>query len=217
MIRRSACIAAIAGVAATPALAVPLSQAEIAKLCGEAEGQSHCGRLVEEQQLKRLPGLAVRDGNTLRVTLFPNGHATFTDTDTLAGGTSFALWDHYSTINATLLFSTVDDDSRFVLLHRATGKQTVLPSEPALSPDRQRLATADFCETRCENRLVVWKVSQTGAVRELEWKPAQPWSDASVAWKDASTLTVEFTPAGATEAKTIERRLRETDWTPPAP
>ena len=192
--------------------AVPLSQAEIAKLCSEAEGQSHCGRLVEAEQLKRLPGLAQRDGNTLRISLFPSGHATFTDEETSAGGSSYALWDHYSSINATLLFTTQDDDSRFVLLHRSTGKQTTLPSAPALSPDRQRLATADFCETRCENRLVVWRVSANGAVPELEWRPTQPWSDAGVSWKDATTLSVEYSLSGESEAKALERRLNDAGW-----
>ena len=208
-------LAALATFAVTSTSAAPLSQAEIAKVCGDAEGQAHCGRLVEALQLKRLPGLAERDGDTLRISLFPNGNVTFTDTDAASGGKSFALWDHYSTINATLLFATIDDEAHFVLLHRATGKQTVLPSEPALSPDRQRLATADFCETRCENRLVVWRVSPSGAMRELEWRPSQAWSDASVVWKDPSTLTVEYSLAGATEAKTIERRLGDVGWVSP--
>jgi hypothetical protein len=201
--------------ATSGANAVALSPAEVAKLCGEAEGQAHCGRLVEAEQLKRLPGLAQRDGNTLRITLFPSGSATFTDAETVSGGTSFALWDHYSSINATLIFTTSDDDARFVLLHRATGKQTVLPSEPALSPDRQRLATADFCETRCENRLVVWRVSPNGAVREFEWRPSQPWSDASATWKDAATLTIEYSLSGETEPKLIERRLNDAGWSQP--
>jgi len=201
--------------AAADAWSAPLSQAEIAKLCSEAEGQAHCGRLVEAQQLKRLPGLAERNGDTLRLSLFPNGQVTFTDADTASGGKSFALWDHYSAINATLLFATNDDDAHFVLLHRATGKQTILPSEPALSPDRQRLATADFCETRCENRLVVWRISASGATREMEWKPPQPWSDAAVSWKDPSTLTVEYSLPGAAESRTLERRLGDASWVSP--
>jgi hypothetical protein len=192
--------------------AASLSQAEVTKLCGEAEGLAHCGRLVETEQLKRLPGLAIRDSNTLRVTLFPGGEVTFTDVDTLSGGTTFALWDHYSAINATLLYTTKDDDAGFVLLQRATGKQTPLPSEPALAPDRQRLATADFCETRCENRLVVWRIGRDGAVREAEWKPADVWADAAVRWKDPATLIVEYTPVGASESKTLERKLGEAGW-----
>jgi hypothetical protein len=203
---------ALAAFAASSAHAAPLSQAEVTKLCSEAEGLAHCGRLVEAEQLKRLPGLAARDGSALRITLFPTGQVTFTDVDTRSGGTSFALWDHYSGINATLLFTTQDDDASFVLLQRATGKQTSLPSEPALAPDRQRLATADFCETRCENRLVVWRISREGAVREAEWKPAEIWADAAVRWRDSTTLVVEYTPAGASEPKTLERKLGEPGW-----
>lgn len=207
-------IVALAAFAVSLAHALPLSPAEVTKLCSEAEGLAHCGRLVEAEQLKRLPGLAVREGNTLRLTLFPAGSVTFTDVDTPSGGSSFALWDHYSGINATLLFTTKDDDASFVLLQRATGKQTSLPSEPVLAPDRQRFATADFCETRCENRLVVWRISRDGAYREAEWKPADAWADAAVRWQDPTTLVVEYTPVGASEPKTLERRLGEAGWIP---
>ena len=209
---RAAGMVAIATLTASLAHAAPLSPAELTKLCGEAEGLAHCGRLVEAEQLKRLPGLAVRDGNTLRITLFPTGNVAFTDVDTLSGGSRFALWDHFSGINATLLFTTKDDDASFVLLQRSTAKQTPLPSEPALAPDRQRFATADFCEQRCENRLVVWRISRDGVTRESEWKPADNWSDAAVRWSDSATLIVEYTPAGANEPKTLERKLGEAGW-----
>ena len=87
---RATALSALAAVAVVgPALAAPLSQSEVQKLCGEAEGLAHCGRLVESTQLKRLAGLAVREGNTLRVSLFPTGHVSFTDVETLSGGTSY--------------------------------------------------------------------------------------------------------------------------------
>ncbi len=205
-------LGAVAAFGVSLAHAVPLSPAEVTKLCNEVEGLAQCGRLVEAEQLKRLPGLAVREGSTLRVTLYPTGSVTFTDIDTRSGGSSFAFWDHFSSIDATLLYTTKDDDASFVLLQRATGKQTPLPSEPVLAPDRQRFATADFCETRCENRLVVWRIRRDGAHREAEWKPADSWSDAAVRWQDPSTLVVEYTPVGASEPKTLERKLGEAGW-----
>ena len=64
---------AVAARALPAAGAVPLPADEIAKLCADAEGPAHCGRLVEAQQLKRLPGLAVRDGDTLRDRALPVG------------------------------------------------------------------------------------------------------------------------------------------------
>lgn len=206
---------ALAMLSVPVARALPLAHEEITRLCGEAEGLAHCGRLVETEQLKRLPGLATRDGNTLRVSLFPSGSAAFTDVETASGGTSFALWDHYSTINATLLFATNDDDASFILLQRATGKRTPLPSEPALAPDRQRFATADFCESRCENRIAIWRISREGISREMEWKPAEAWSDAAVRWSDAATLIVDYTTAGG-ESRSMQRKLGEAGWTPSA-
>lgn len=210
--RRAALVGALAALAARCAFAAPLSADTIAKLCHDAEGPEHCGRLIEAEQLKRLPGLALRDGKALRITLFPAGSATFTDVDTRSGGTSYSLWDYFSEINAAVLWTTIDDDSSFILLQRVSGKQTPLPSEPVLSPDRQRLATADFCASRCENLLVVWRVERDGARRELEWRPPATWTDAGVRWKDAQTLVVEFTPEGASEARTLERKLGDAGW-----
>jgi hypothetical protein len=197
---------------ASHAAAAPLPADTIAKLCNDAEGPEHCGRLIEAEQQKRLPGLIVRDGRTLRVSLFPNGSVAFTDVETSSGGTSFSFWDYLSEINAAVIWRTVDDTSGFILLQRTTGKQAALPSEPALSPDRQRFATADFCATRCENALAVWRVDRDGARRELEWRPGERWIDAAVRWKDAQTLVVEYTPEGETEAKTLERKLADPSW-----
>lgn len=209
---RPARLGGLAALAISTSQALPLTSAEITRLCGEAEGLTHCGRLVEAEQLKRIPGLAMRDGSALRITLFPSGQVTFMDVDTASGGSSFSLWDHFNAINASLVFATRDDDASFVLLQRDTGKQTPLPSEPAIAPDRQRLATADFCESRCENRLVVWRISPTGVVREAEWRPPQPWADAAVRWQDATTLVVEYTLPGASESRTLERKLGDPGW-----
>jgi hypothetical protein len=210
--RRTLAVAALAALCAHPAGAVPLPAEEVAKLCSDAEGPAHCMRLVEAQQLKRLPGLATRDGNTLKVTLFPSGSTTFEDVDTLAGGTSYAMWDYSNELNAVVLWTIRDDDASFVLLQRVTGRRTSLPSEPFVAPDRQRLVTADFCPTRCENRLTVWRVSRESVVREAEWAPDEAWSDAGVKWKDAGTLVVEYTTAAGTTG-TLERKLGQPGWT----
>lgn len=212
--RALAVAAALAALAARPALALPPTAEEIRQLCNDAEGPAHCMRLVEAQQLKRLPGLARRDGNALVVTLFPSGRTTFDDVDTLSGGTSYALWDYMSEINAVVLWTMRDDQAGFLLLQRTTGRSTAMPSAPVLAPDRQRLATADFCETRCENRLTVWRVTRDSVQREAEWTPAEPWSDAGVRWKSENTLVVDYTPAGGA-AKTLERRLDAAGWTAP--
>lgn len=209
--RRALAVAASAALLACPAVAVPLAADEIAKLCNDAEGPAHCMRLVEAQQLKRLPSLATRDGSVLRVSLFPSGSATFEDVDTLSGGTSYALWDYVNELNAVVLWTMRDDDAGFVLLQRATGRRTSLPSEPWVAPDRQRLVTADFCAKRCENKLTVWRVSREAVQREAEWTPDEAWTDAGVKWKDAATLAVEATTAAGT-TKTVERKLGDPGW-----
>jgi len=211
-------LAVIALVTVRIATALPLSTEEIAVTCAHAEGTAHCGRLVEEVQLKRLPKLAARDGATLKVQLYPAGVATFTDTEAQNGGRSYSLWDYLDPINAVLLYTTDGDVITFTLLQRASGRRTELPIEPKLSPDRQRLVTADFCAKQCVNELAVWRVTREGVHKEAAWKPAEPWADAGASWRDPDTIVVEYTPAGAAGPGTLVRRLDDAGWrrlTPP--
>ena len=204
-------LAALALVAAA-AHCVPLTPEELAKICADAEDSSHCGRLVEGVQLNRLPNLAVRDGATLRVSLFPSGTATLTDTEALNGGRSYSLWDYINELNAVVLYTTDGDDVTFTLLQRATGRKTELPSEPKVSPDRARLVTADFCEKRCVNELAVWRVTREAIRKEWTWKSGDTWSDAVASWKGNYTVVIEYTAAGAQTRSRVERRLDDPSW-----
>ena len=197
---------------AAAALAASLSPDELAVACAQTDGPAHCARKVEEIQLKRLPNLAVRDGDMLKVSLYPTGVATFTDTEALNGGKAFALWDFVSEINTIVLFATDGGNASFIALQRTNGRRVDLPAEPKISPDRTRLATADFCASNCVNELAIWRVTKDGVQKELAWKPAQAWDDAGVTWKDAGTLVVEYTPAGRTDGLTLERRLTDPSW-----
>ena len=189
----------------------PLTTDELAVACAQTEGSAHCARKVEDIQLKRLPNLATRDGGTLRVSLYPTGVATFSDTEALNGGKSFALWDFVSEINTVVLFATDGGNASFVVLQRTNGQRFDLPAEPKVSPDRARIATADFCASNCINELAIWRVTKDGIQKELSWKPPQPWTDAGVEWKSPSTLVVEYTPANGAAA-TVERRLSDLGW-----
>lgn len=206
---------AIALVAANPASAVPLTPEEVVRLCNDAEDKSHCGRLIEQVQLKRLPGLAKRDGLDLVVALFPSGTRRFSDVERLIDPLSFSLYDSIDPINAVLLYKVEGDRASFVLLQRATNRVTELPSEPVLAPNRQRLATADFCATDCTNELVVWRVTRDGVVRELVHRPPERWTNVTTKWKDAETVVVDYTPLSGGATRTIERKLSQPDWQPP--
>lgn len=188
--------------------------ADIARICANAEGPAHCGRLIEEAQLKALPNLARRDGDTLVVSLFPTGQRSFADTVSAASEKSYALFDYWSPINAVVLLVHADDDASFAILQRANGQVTAVPAEPVLAPDRQRLVVADFC-ARCTNELSVWRVSRDGIRKDLGWKPQPAWRDASAKWKDGETLIVEYTPADGAESRTLERKLAASDWRRP--
>lgn len=192
------------------ALGAPLTEAQIEKICAEADDSAHCGRLVEKVQLKRLPNLAQRKGNALLVSLFPAGTATFTDSDDAVSGRSYSLWDYLDGINAVLLYTTEGDNVSFTLLQRAGNRRFEFPAEPHLSPDGQRLLTADFCAQDCVNEVAVWRVSADGVRKELVWTPAEAWADASAQWKDADAVKIEYT-AGE-KSGTLERKLADPAW-----
>ena len=192
--------------------AAPPTPERVLELCAQVEGPAHCGRLVEADQLKALPNLAVRDGDTLRVSLFPSGTRDFVDTIASQGERAYALWDYWSPVNAVVLFITSGDDVRYGVLQRATSALSVVPAEPVLAPDRQRVAVADFCAKRCDNEITLWRVTRDGLRKEAALKPATAWSDVTVAWKDGETLTIQYTPPGEEKARTQERGLADKEW-----
>lgn len=204
-----ALVAVIAFVAKL-ALAAPPSNADLESICARAEDPQQCGRLVEEMQLKRLPNLARRNGADLMVSLYPSGTAVFTDSDTAAGGRSYSLWDYLDGLNAVLLYTTAGESTTFTLLQRTTNHRTDLPTEPKLAPDRQRLVTADVCEILCGNEVAVWRVTRDSVRKELAWSPAPGWIDAEANWKDAETLSIEYTTLSGS-AK-IELPLGDPRW-----
>jgi hypothetical protein len=190
--------------------ATPVSNTELAEVCAQAEDSAHCGRLVEAVQLKRLPNLARREGNLLSVSLYPAGSANFTDSDDTVTGRSYSLWDYLDAINAVVLYTTAGDTTTFTLVQRATNVRTELPTEPQLAPDRVHLVTADICEGKCSNEIVVWRVTREAIRKELSWSPGPAWTDAVAKWKDAATLSFEY--AGPDGRGTAERRLDDPGW-----
>jgi hypothetical protein len=200
---------AVALVISLPVHAEHITSARLTELCARAEGPAHCGKLVEAEQLKSLPNLASRDGLTLRVLLYPSGTRDFVDVEALHGDKTWSLWDYWSALNAVVLFTTDADRIGYAVLRRATGQVAMLPSEPVLSPDRQRLAVADFCPAGCDNEVTVWQVTRDSIRKDLIWKPGAEWSDVTVQWKSDETLVVEFTPKGEDKSRTVERRLAD--------
>lgn len=221
MLRTESLLRALLGLALCCFAAVAsggrLTPAEIGQACAEADGAEHCGRLIETLQLQRLPGLARRDGDKLLVSLYPTGTATFTDVDDPVNGRSYSLWDSLDSINAVLLYTTIGDATSFTLLQRANNRRTDLPAEPQLSPDRQRLVTADICPKACTNEIAVWRVSRDGVRKELAWSPGPAWIDAGAKWRDAETLTIDYAVAGQKSDTTVTRSLADPVWKRVAP
>lgn len=181
-------------------------------LCAEVESPGHCGRKVEAEQLKALPNLAIRDGDTLKVSLFPSGNRDFVDVIVGTDARSHALWDYWNAANAVVLFIASGERLSYGVLQRANGQLTVVPAEPMLAPDRQHLAVADVCTTGCGNQVTVWRVARDGIRKVAAWSPPATWSDVTVSWKDAETLAVQYMPAGEATGRTLNRALNAPDW-----
>jgi len=196
--------------AATFALAAPPTTAELEQICAQAEDATHCGRLVEALQLKRLPNLARREGGVLSVSLYPSGTATFTDSDDIVSGRTYSLWDYLDGINAVLLYTSAGETTTFTLLQRTTNRRVELPTEPQLAPDRLRLVTVDVCEVHCSNEIAIWRVTRESIRKELSWSSAPDWIDAGAKWKDAEALSIEYTTGNGSGK--VERALSDPSW-----
>ncbi|MEP7328977.1 MAG: hypothetical protein ABI777_07180 [Betaproteobacteria bacterium] len=181
-------------------------------LCAQVESPGHCGRRIEAEQLKVLPNLAVRDGDTLKVSLYPTGSRDFVDAIVGADARAYALWDYWSPVNAVVMFISDGERLSYAVLQRANGQLTALPAEPVLAPDRQHLAVADFCAKDCSDQITVWRIARDGIRKESSWSPHASWSDVTVTWKDGDVLVLEYTVAGEDKARTSERKLTAADW-----
>jgi hypothetical protein len=212
MALRCALVAAAAANAG-PTSGAPLARERVLELCAQVDGPAHCARLIEAEQLKVLPNLAVRDGDRLKVTLFPSGAREFVDVSTFGDSRSYAVWDYWSPVNAVVFFTTEGLRIGFAVLQRATNQLTMLAAEPLLAPNRQHLAVADFCTDGCDNEITVWRVARDGIRKTLAWKPAAAWTDVTLQWNEpADALTIEYTLAGEEKPRSQIRKLDAPDW-----
>ena len=210
--RHVACMACVALVVAAHATAAPPTAAELAKLCGDAEDQAQCGRFVEARQLPKLRNVASRDGDELRIELLPVGSTVFRDAINIIGARSYALWDYVDDLESVVLFATNGDRTEFWWVQRRGGGEFRIPSEPVLAPGHRQFATADFCAQECDNQIAVWRVDASGVHKELAFSPQEAWQEASVAWKNANTVVIEYMRASEATPQIVERRLDDATW-----
>ena len=98
---------------------------------------------------------------------------------------------------------TARDNDYFLIVELDRGTQVRVPAEPLLASDNQRFVVGDFCDKGCGNQIQLWRIDRNRAVREKTFKPRERWYETDVAWRDASSLTVEYSIAGP------RRRLAE--------
>ena len=139
----------------------------------------------------------------------PVGHRDRSPTSRTRNETLLLAVGLLDPINAVVLFKTDGEKTSFVLLQRAGQPLVELPSEPVLSPDRQRLAIADFCATRCTNELTDLARRRARASRASStWRSTADWADVTPRWKDAETLVVEYVRRGRRHAAHARAQAR---------
>ena len=80
------------------------------------------------------------------------------------------------------------------------------------APGHRQFATADFCAQECDNQIAVWRVDASGVHKELAFSPQEVWQEASVAWKNANTVVIEYMRASEATPQIVERRLDDATW-----
>jgi hypothetical protein len=132
----------------------------------------------------------------------------------ITGAQTYALWDALSPINAVVLFTTDGDRSGYLLVTRNNGRQYRLPAEPSLSPDRQYIATADFCAADCDNEVALWRVTRDDVRKERVLRPDAAWRDASVEWNADGAIVIDYQRAASDQRERMPVSLADPRWRP---
>ncbi len=206
LLRSCALAAAISWISLT-ALASPLSQQEIVNLCGDAQDPTHCGRLVEEVQLKRLPNLARRDGDALIVSPLPVGDSY------LQGQRRSDRWTFVQPLGLPRLHQRrrpLLDRGRCDDIHtRATNDERAIRSARRSAPVAGQAAHRHpwMCARRNAPTKSQYGASAPESLRkELTWEPGSAVGGRCRDWKDGNTLAIEYNAAGADQGD--RRRAR---------
>lgn len=198
---RVLCVVALAA-GGSAAYAAALTSPAILRICAEADGAQHCERLIEMQQMKQFPGIAVRDGALLRLGPRVGARAIeLRDTDDpdsanpAAAFRSYALWDYWPQRKMAIVSVTARERDFFLLVDLERGTQTRVAAEPYLAPDALRFVVGDLCDSECGNVIEIWRFDPDRLVREKTFKPLEKWYDAEVKWRDAATVLFEYSIA----------------------
>ena len=229
VLRFAAALALAAG-AATVAMSAPPAQEALVKACDEADTALQCERMLEAAQLKQFPGVATRDGKTLRMPTRPGmpnvelRDVGDPDNDTGADYRAYSFWDYWRDPGIAIVSVMTRDSDYYLLVELARGTQVKLGGEPLLAPDGKRFAVVDMCDKGCGNQIQVWRIERDRAVREKSFKPVEKWYETELSWRDASMLALDYSVAAPRrrladpgeltliKAKPRELKLSDSDW-----
>jgi hypothetical protein len=199
----------VCGYAPAVVEAAPPSNQAILKACDEAETAAQCERLLEADQIKHFPAIAAREDRVLRLKSQTGAapvelrDAGDPDNETGAEFRTHAFWDYWPQRASAVVSVTTNAGDYFLVVDLARGTQTSVPAEPLLAPDGQRFLVADLCDKQCATLIQIWRFDRDRPARERTFKPPEKWYEADVAWRDASTLAIEYSVAAP------RRRLAE--------
>jgi len=192
---------ALAALAPAVVQAVPPSHQAILKACDDAETAARCERLLETEQIKQFPAVAVRVGRVLRLKARPGaasvelGDTGDPDNEKGAAYRAHIFWDYWPQRRSAVVSVMTQGSDYYLVVDLDRGSETKVPAEPLLAPDGQRFVVADLCEKQCANLIQIWRFERDRLVRERTFKPAEKWYEADVVWRDAATLAIEYSVA----------------------
>jgi len=221
----------LAVAAAACAHAAPPTRQAIEKACDDADTAAQCERLLETDQIRQFPGIAVRDGRVLKLKTRAGAppvelrDAGNPDDESGADYRAHAFWDYWRERNVAVVSVMTQGTDYYLAVDLDRGTPLRLAAEPLLAPDGKRFVVADLCDKLCGNAIQVWRLDRDRLVQERSYKPAEKWYEADVAWRDASTLAIEYSVAAPrrrladpgelvlVRAKPMLLKLSDPDWT----
>jgi hypothetical protein len=184
--------------------------AKMAQLCGGTEDLAECGKRVEADQIRQAPPAVERRGKVLAIELVDGTKVYFANSGGAEGGEAFAFYGYHAESELVVLYHNKADKLDFFAVSRNTGLGSALPNEPVFTSSATQFLTADVCSKDCEQRVVVWAVSDAGITRQQEWFAPFGVTEVAVAWTPAGKVWMDITRADGKQ--TLELALDDKRW-----
>jgi hypothetical protein len=205
----------------TPTTSLDHVPADTAGACASIFNSYECAQAKEPALLRTAGGRARREGSTLVLTLANGTVRRFTDRNRgTDSGLAYSYAGYLAPVHLHILHLQGYEDMAYLLLPDRGGGDTFSEDLPIASPDSSRVATAvsDPDAQMRPTGVWIWRTTDSGLVRELDWtiKPDassdSAWGPTNLSWVTATELlAVKSTINGPVGH--LRLRLTASGWT----